>query len=159
MDELLFLKILKERNRLREEVKRLKRGLAHIMNEYEAYRRVSEMRIKERGQKEKENLLKELFVLLEDIDRLLGVVEEGEVPADLKEGTQSIKRKIDHTLKVLGVEKLIPKVGDPFDPSYMEALSVVADDKLPSGSVGMVYEPGWKYKGKLLKPARVAVVK
>ncbi|NPA80854.1 MAG: nucleotide exchange factor GrpE [Thermotogae bacterium] len=158
MDDLLCLKAVRDRKRLRLEVERLKGALAQMLREHEAYRRISEGRVREAEARGRESLLKELFVLLEDVDRLLGVLSEEEIPDNVKEGALSIARKMEHTLRMLGVEKLVPKVGEPFDPSYMEALNVIKSEGLSKGSVGAVYEPGWRYRGKLLKPARVAVV-
>ncbi len=136
----------------------MKEALVYTLREQEAYRRVSETRVREAERKGQEGLLKEIFVLLEDMDRLLAVLSAEDVPDNVREGAESIVRKITHTLKVLGVEKITPEVGKPFDPSIMEALTVIKDDSLPKGSVGVVYEPGWRYRGKLLKPARVGVV-
>ncbi len=158
MDDLICLKAQRESRRLKREVARLREALTYTLREQEAYRRVNETRVREAERKGKEGLLKEIFVLLEDMDRLLAVLSAEDVPDNVREGAESIVRKITHTLKVLGVEKITPEVGKPFDPSTMEALTVIKDDSLPKGSVGVVYEPGWRYRGKLLKPARVGVV-
>ncbi len=158
MDELLCLKARRENRRLKREVGRLREALAYALREHEAYRRVSEARVKDAERKGKEALLREIFVLLEDMDRLLSVLSAEDVPENVRSGAESIIRKVEHTLKILGVEKLVPEVGKPFDPSFMEALTVVKDESLPKGSVGVVYEPGWRYGGRLLKPARVGVV-
>jgi len=158
MDEMICLKVRKENRRLKWEVLRLKEALAYALREHEAYRKVSEARVRDAESKGKESLLKEMFILLEDMDRLLSVLSGEDVPENVRSGALSIVRKVEHTLKVLGVEKIVPEVGKPFDPSTMEALTVIKDENLPKGSVGVVYEPGWKYNGKLLKPARVGVV-
>jgi molecular chaperone GrpE len=49
--------------------------------------------------------------------------------------------------------------GLPFDPQVHEAIQQVDSDKLPAGSVAMVFQRGYKLGARLLRPAMVAVVK
>ncbi|MEO0149968.1 MAG: nucleotide exchange factor GrpE, partial [candidate division WOR-3 bacterium] len=66
-------------------------------------------------------------------------------------------RKVEHNLKNLGIEKVMPSVGDDFDPSICEALTVVNTGDVPKGKIAVVFEPGWRFEGRLIKPARVGV--
>lgn len=157
MEDILCIKKWREAKRLKMEVERLRYALAYSLREQEALRRVSESRVKSAEERGRESVLKEVFVLLEDVDRLLGVLAGEDVPENVRRGAESIMRKVSHTLKVMGVEKITPKIGEDFDPSVMEALSVVKVEGMERGKVAAVYEPGWKYMGRLLKPARVGV--
>ena len=56
----------------------------------------------------------------------------------------------------LGVERYA-EPGDSFDPTLHEALTVVPSPDVEHPSVHEVYQPGYRYAGRVLRPARVAV--
>jgi molecular chaperone GrpE len=63
---------------------------------------------------------------------------------------------MEHTLRNLRIEKIAPSVGEDFDPEKHEALTAVSSE-LPKGKIAVVFEVGWKFGDKLIKPARVGV--
>ena len=58
-----------------------------------------------------------------------------------------------------GVTEIAPKVGDRFDATIMHAFETVEDETLKPGQVAKVYGKGYKLHDRLIRPARVAVVK
>lgn len=60
-------------------------------------------------------------------------------------------------LKILGLSPLYP-MGKSFDPQEHEAVALVENAALPSGSVADVEQVGFLFAGKLLRPAAVTVV-
>ena len=50
------------------------------------------------------------------------------------------------------------KAGDNFNPSVMEAIAEAEGDG-PPGSVADVIEPGYKLQDKVVRPARVRIIK
>lgn len=58
-----------------------------------------------------------------------------------------------------GVTEISPKVGDRFDATIMHAFETVEDENLKPGQVAKVYGKGYKLHDRLIRPARVAVVK
>lgn len=62
------------------------------------------------------------------------------------------------------LDRLTPKVGDPFDPNEHNALFevdpvVVDGKKVEGGRVGLVFKSGWKRGNKLMRAADVGVVR
>lgn len=151
--KVLELKTISELNR---ENLKLKLSLYNILNDYEALKKVMEVKAKQREESIKESFVKELLPLLEDIDRLLNHLSSLDLPENLKESVGVIYRKMEHTLRNLRIEKISPLVGEDFDPEKHEALTAVSSE-LPKGKIAVVFEVGWKFGDKLIKPARVGV--
>ena len=94
-------------------------------------------------------VLTELLATLDDIDRA----------ADHNELTGGFKAVADQLVAIttrFGLEKYGTE-GEPFDPQIHEALlhDTSADVAIPTAS--KILQPGYKYKERILRPARVAV--
>ena len=67
----------------------------------------------------------------------------------------SLQQFID-TLARFGVETLDP-VGQPFDPQFHQAMSMVENPNMEPNSVMQVLQKGYSLNGRLLRPAMVVV--
>ncbi len=95
------------------------------------------------------SVLSELLSTLDDIDR---AAAHGE----LSGGFKSVADQLISTTTKLGLEKYGTD-GDEFDPQIHEALmhETSADVKVPTAS--KILQPGYKFKERVLRPARVSV--
>jgi molecular chaperone GrpE len=60
-------------------------------------------------------------------------------------------------LEEAGVERIDP-VGSAFDPALHEAVSTIpAPDRSKEQTVSATFQPGYRFKGTLVRPARVQV--
>jgi len=89
------------------------------------------------------------------------LVEE-KLPEDLKKndsikGILQIKDQILDFLKKEGVEEI--KTGERFDPNFQEAVEVVEKEGIESGVILEITQKGYTINGRLLRPAKVKVVK
>ena len=76
-----------------------------------------------------------------------------------KEGVKNIKRQFEDTLKSLEVEEINP-VGEPFDVNVAEAvMQVEGADGEQSDTVKQVFLKGYKIKDKIIRYAKVSVIK
>jgi molecular chaperone GrpE len=130
--------------------------MLRVAAEYENYRRRVQ-REKEQWQAEAiERFVGDLLGVLDDFDRAL--LSKTDSAQALLDGVKLTEKQLRSALGRHGVEVLDPAVGDKFDPKLHEAIQrVPAAAKSPSGSVAVVFEKGYALKGKLLRPARVAV--
>jgi len=96
---------------------------------------------------------------------------ESKLPEDLKKdenikGILQIKSQILDFLKSQGVEE-IKSVGEKFDPNFHEVIEEVSPseasakegEKLESGTIIEEIQKGYKINGRLLRPARVKIIK
>lgn len=91
----------------------------------------------------------------DNLDRALGLGLDEKT----EEGIKAIKRKYDETLKGMDIEEINP-VGETFDPNVAEAvMQVQGEEGDASDTVKQVFERGYKMKDKIIRYAKVSVVK
>ena len=76
----------------------------------------------------------------------------------LKEGVEMTSNVFKKTLNKNGIEELNP-VGDKFDPNIHEALFEMPDPSKEAGTVFHVEQLGYTLNGRVIRPAKVGVVK
>jgi molecular chaperone GrpE len=124
--------------------------------EYDNYRkRVA----RERGEltdRAQAALVGRLLDVLDDMDRL--AADRGNASVDaIRQAIELLDKKLQKELQAVGLERLDP-VGEPFDPSLHEAVSVVPPPtKAQDHQVAATFQPGYRFKGTLVRPARVQV--
>jgi molecular chaperone GrpE len=94
-------------------------------------------------------VLTELLATLDDIDRA----------ADHNELTGGFKAVADQLVAIttrFGLEKYGTE-GEPFDPQIHEALLHDTSADVAVATASKILQPGYKYKERILRPARVAV--
>lgn len=85
------------------------------------------------------------------------------LPKELKEdenikGLLQIKAQTKDFLKAYGVEE-IESLGKQFDPNLQEVVEVVEMKDKESGTVIEEVQKGYKFQGRILRPAKVKVIK
>ena len=94
-------------------------------------------------------VLTELLATLDDIDR---ATEHGELTG----GFKSVSDKVIAITTRLGLEKY-GTAGDEFDPQIHEALMHDTGSDVKVATATKILQPGYKFKERILRPARVAV--
>ena len=94
-------------------------------------------------------VLSELLATLDDIDR---AAEHGELTG----GFKSVADQLINTTTKLGLEKY-GEDGDEFDPQIHEALMHETSAEVTVPTATKILQPGYKFKERVLRPARVAV--
>lgn len=153
----------KKLEKLNEEIEKLKADNDHWKNEY--YRAYADTK-NLRANLEKEHLAAIKYRAEGFIEDLLPVLDSfylalANEPTDpaLKNyliGFQYIYRNLVSVLENEGVSEILPKAGDKFDPSIMNAMEVVEDEG-EENLVKKVYTKGYKLHDRLIRPANVAV--
>jgi molecular chaperone GrpE len=123
-----------------------------IQADFENYRKRAAREAAAAGERAKSGLVRELLPIVDNLERALASAEDGE--QHLAEGVRLVHSELIAVLERNGIQPFDP-VGDKFDPSEHEALSV-RDDGEP-GVVLEVVERGYRSNGTVLRPARVVV--
>ena len=127
----------------------LTNDLQRVQAEYTNYRR----RVDRDRELVKENaigsVIAALLPVIDDIDRAR---EHGE----LEGAFRSVGEALEGALAKLGLEKF-GVANEPFDPNLHEALSTESREDVTEPTVTALYQPGYRYAGRVLRPARVAV--
>ena len=97
-----------------------------------------------------------LLDVLDDLDRLVAM--DANVTAEsLRGGLALVDKKLRKELEAAGVERIEP-AGQPFDPAEHEAVSVVPPpEPAQDHTVSATFQTGYRFKGNLVRPARVQV--
>jgi len=148
-------KELKECQKLKEEyLNGWKRERADFLN----YKREEKERLKEVSNLLKEDLILKILPTLDNFE-----IIEKKLPEKLKKdeyvkGIFRIKNQILDFLKKEGLEEM-ELVGQKFDPNLAEIVEAIEKEGLDSGVIVEEVKKGYKLNGRLLRPARVKVVK
>jgi molecular chaperone GrpE len=142
--------------RLEAELDELRDRHVRLAAEYDNFRkRVAKERL-ELTDRAQAALAGKLLDVLDDLDRVEGGGQLSESDV-VQQALILIERKLRKELEAAGLERIDP-VGSPFDPSLHEAVSVVpAPDLASDHTVSATFQPGYRFKGSLLRPARVQV--
>lgn len=102
---------------------------------------------------------KDLIEVPDNLGRALESAKGLEGKGDnLYEGVKATNAILLKTLQRHGITQLNP-IGEKFDPNYHEALFDVPDPSARPGTCGFVVNVGYKINDRILRPAKVGVVK
>lgn len=125
--------------------------------------RAEEENTRRRTAREAENARK--FALEQFTRELLPVIDNFERALDAAEDDSAVREGLDLSMKLLlgvlekaGIEVVDP-IGEPFDPTYHEAMATVDNPDAEPGSVTEVVQKGYVLNGRLLRAAMVLVAK
>ena len=94
-------------------------------------------------------VLTELLALLDDVDR-------AEQHGELSGGFKAVADQLNSITTRIGLEKYGTE-GEVFDPQIHEALMHDESADVAVATASKILQPGYKYKERILRPARVAV--
>ena len=94
-------------------------------------------------------VLTELLALLDDVDR-------AEQHGELSGGFKAVADQLNSITTRIGLEKYGTE-GEAFDPQIHEALMHEESADVAVATASKILQPGYKYKERILRPARVAV--
>tara|TARA_B100001113_G_scaffold135162_1_gene110996 strand:+ start:553 stop:1128 length:576 start_codon:yes stop_codon:yes gene_type:complete len=104
-----------------------------------------------------EKLLIELLPIIDNLESAISNLSENATKED-KEGIELTLKSFESTLDKFGLVPIYPD-NEEFNPEKHEAVSMEEDDKKKDGYVGKVFQRGWELHSRVLRPARVTVIK
>jgi molecular chaperone GrpE len=145
-----------ELEKLRAERNDLFERLARLQAEFDNYRKRA---AKENAEYRDYAVSDAARALLPVIDSFtLALKNSAAKPEDLRKGVELIFKQLQDVLQKLNIER-VPAQGEPFDPHVHEAIEMVETDAAPDHHVLEELQPGYRIKGRLLRPAMVRVAK
>ncbi len=128
--------------------------LRRLQAEFSNYRRRTERERLETAAWAQGMLVEKLLPVMDDFDRAVASLQREGDPH--LQGFAMIREKLFRSLTEAGLER-IEAEGEPFDPDLHEALMTQEVEPERAGRVLAEIEPGYLFKGKLVRPARVQV--
>jgi molecular chaperone GrpE len=132
---------------------RLLDRLARLQAEFENARKRAERERAEFREFATGSVAEQFLPVLDNLE--LALKSTGSV-AQLRSGVSLIVKQMEEVLEKMQV-KVVPTVGENFDPRFHEALGTVERDDLPDQHVAEEIRRGYKIRERLLRPALVRV--
>jgi molecular chaperone GrpE len=110
-----------------------------------------------------ERFCNELLPVVDNLERALeatvgGIVGNNDVVRPIAEGVELTLKSFLDALKKFNIEAVDPQ-GEPFDPQFHQAMSLVENPDVEPNTVIAVMQKGYTLNGRLVRPAMVMVSK
>jgi len=104
-----------------------------------------------------ERLLSELLPVIDNLEHALNNLSDNATKED-KEGIELTLKSFESALDKFGMIPIYP-VNEDFNPEKHEAVTMEKDESKENGSIGNIFQRGWELHSRLVRPARVTVIK
>jgi molecular chaperone GrpE len=146
-----------ELDRLRREASEMRELAQRKQAEFENYRKRMERERADLARYAGAEVAKEVLPVLDNLERARSYAA-GSSEEQLRDGVAIIHRQLQDILARMGLTE-VESEGKPFDPHIHEAVSQVETDEHPEGTVLSVFQKGYLFKDRLLRPAMVNVAR
>jgi molecular chaperone GrpE len=144
-----------ELQKLRAEKEELMQTMIRRQADFENFRKRTERDRHEEGRRGVERLILDLIPVIDAFDRATQA-HESPVYDEYRKGVTLIRKQLWDSIARHGVQR-IDAAGKIFDPHLHQAIERVETEEVPDGSVVTVFQDGYLFHGKVLRPAIVGV--
>ncbi len=140
------------------ETARLRDQLLRTAADFDNFRKRSRKETREAEAQSREDLLRELLPIFDNLERAGEHAEKATDVQGLADGVQMVLRMFFDTLGKLDVHR-VDSVGKAFDPAVHEAIQQMESTEHPPGTIAAEVQPGYRSGERLLRPAMVVVAR
>ena len=144
-----------EVKKLSADLEELRQSLLRHQADFANYRKRAEKENKEAFQRATARVIEGLIPVIDGFEHALAAHRESEYES-YRKGFELIYKQLVDNLARLGVERVEP-LGTPFDPHLHQAMDRAETTDHADGTILEVYQPGYVYHGRVLRPAMVRV--
>jgi len=141
--------------KLRAEKEELLQTMIRRQADFENFRKRTERDRQEEGRRGVERLIVDLIPVLDAFDRALQAHDD---PAyeEYRKGITMIRKQLWDSIAKHGVQR-IEAAGIMFDPYQHQAIERLESEEYPDGFIVAVFQDGYMFHGRVLRPAIVRV--
>lgn len=134
--------------------------LLRLSAEFENYKKRMQRQAEDHRKYANENIIKDLLSVVDNLERAVNASRQSDSEADacMLEGLEMTLNEIRKVLKKYQVEP-VEAVGQPFDPTYHEAVMQQPSEEYPDNTVIQEMQKGYMLHDRLIRPAMVVVAK
>jgi molecular chaperone GrpE len=133
----------------------LRQTLLRRQADFDNYRKRIEKERSEDSKRATARVIEGLIPVIDSFESALAAHRETEYE-NYRKGFELIHRQLLDNLTKLGVERIDP-LGKPFDPHLHQALDRAETTDHADGTILQVFQPGYFFHGRVLRPAMVRV--
>jgi molecular chaperone GrpE len=144
-----------ELQKLKAEKEELLQTMIRRQADFENFRKRTERDRHEEGRRGVERLILDLIPVLDAFDRALQAHQD---PAyeEYRKGVTLIRKQLWDSIAKHGVQR-IEAAGKIFDPHQHQAIERLESEEYPDGFIVAVFQDGYTFHGRVLRPAIVRV--
>ena len=136
-----------------EEVARLREAMLRLRADIDNREKRMEREMTKARKFAVEALLRDLVPVLDSMDQAIAAGDPGTTEGMELTRKLALKALSDHGLEVLD------PIGEPFDPSWHEAMTTAPAGEQPVDTIVQVLQKGYRLNERLVRPARVIVAR
>jgi len=144
-----------EVKKLAAELEDLRQTLLRRQADFDNYRKRIDRERTEDARRATARVIEGLIPVLDGFEHALAA-HRGAEDESYRKGFELIHKQLLDNLSKLGVHRIDP-LGKPFDPHRHQAMDRVETTEHPDGTILAVYQPGYEFHGRVLRPAMVRV--
>ncbi|HEY1470202.1 MAG TPA: nucleotide exchange factor GrpE [Candidatus Acidoferrum sp.] len=133
----------------------LRQTLLRRQADFDNYRKRVEKERAEDHKRATARVVEALIPVIDGFEHALAAHKEAEYES-YRKGFEIIYKQLLDNLGRLGVERVDP-VGKPFDPHLHQAMDRAETTEVADGTILEVFQPGYVFHGRVLRPAMVRV--
>jgi molecular chaperone GrpE len=144
-----------EVKKLSADLDELKNTLMRHQADFANYRKRMEKEQTEASSRATARVVEKLIPIVDSFEHALAAHREAEYE-NYRKGFELIYKQLIENLTKLGAERLEP-LGRMFDPHLHQAVDREETVHHPDGEILAVFQPGYEFQGRVLRPAMVRV--
>ena len=130
--------------------------LVRLQADFENFKKRSQKEKTEMYQFASENFPTKLLPVLDNLERAEAALSDAsEEVKGYVDGLEMVFKQLKDVLKEEGLEEIVCE--GPFDPNLHHGVAVGQDDEKDDQEIIDVFQKGYKFKGKVIRPAMVKV--
>jgi len=141
--------------KLAADLQDLRQTLLRRQADFDNYRKRIERERAEDSKRYTARVVEALIPIVDGFEHALAAHREAEYE-NYRKGFELIYKQLLDNLAKLGVERTEP-LGQPFDPHSHQAMDRTETNSAEDGTILQVYQPGYVFHGRVLRPALVRV--
>jgi molecular chaperone GrpE len=141
--------------KLAADLQDLQQTLLRRQADFENYRKRIEKERAEDSKRHTARVVEALIPVIDGFEHALAAHREAEYE-NYRRGFELIYKQLRDNLAKLGVERIEP-LGQRFDPHLHQAMDRTETAEAEDGAILQVYQPGYVFHGRVLRPAMVRV--
>jgi molecular chaperone GrpE len=148
-----------ELEQVREELQTVQNDALRTQAEMINIRRRAEQDVAKAHKFGQEKLVNELLPVLDNLGRAISTSDDDNANVQvLREGVKMTQKMLADGLARFSVKEIDP-MGQPFDPTLHQAMTMIANADVEPNTVVEVLHKGYSLNGRLVRPAMVIVSK
>jgi molecular chaperone GrpE len=144
-----------EITKLSADLNELRQTLMRRQADFDNYRKRIEKERAEDSKRHTARVVESLIPIIDGFEHALAAHREAEYE-NYRKGFELIYKQFIDNVTRLGVERIDP-LGKPFDPHLHQAMDRTETADHEDGTILQVFQPGYVYHGRVLRPAMVRV--